>query len=179
MTTPDEPKAPGLIAELIHPDGRLLPRISGVFRLDPNVYSEVAADPGAIPQAFAVVLATALLVGLGSGSLAGVFIGVAWTIVVWLLLAALVWGVGALVVGERSEYAPLLRCLGFAYGWFALFVGYELPLIGPLFGWGAVGLCLVSNVLSVRQVMKITTEQAAAVCAVALGLPLVLLWLAF
>ena len=179
MTTPEEPKAPGLLAELVHPEGRLLPRVSSVFRLDPATYTEVAADPGATPQAFAVVLATSILVGLGSGSLAGVFIGVAWSIVVWLLVAALIWGAGSIVVGERSEYAPLLRGLGFAYVWFALFIGYELPLVGVLFGWAAVALCLVSNVLAVRQVLRISTEQAAALCASALGLPILVLWLLF
>lgn len=179
MTPPEEPKAPGLLAELVHPEGRLLARVSAVFRFDASVYSEIATDPGAIPQAFAVVIATALLVGIGSASLPGVLVGIAWAIVVWLVFAALVWGVGALAVGERSEYAPLLRCLGFAYGWFALFIGYELPVVGPLFGWGAVALCLVSNVLAVRQVMRVTLEQAAAICAIALGLPLVIIWLLF
>ena len=179
MSTPEEPSPPGLLAELIHPEGRLLPRVTAVFRLDPEVYTEVAADPGAIPQAFAVVIGTSLLVGLGSGSIAGALIGVAWSISVWLFVAALLWGAGALVVGERSRYAPLLRCLGFAYVWFALFIGYGLPGIGFLFGWAAVVLCLASNVLAVRQVLAITTERAAALCALALGLPLVVLWLVF
>ena len=167
---------PGLLAELIHPEGRLLQRVAGVFRLDPALYSEVAEDPGAIPQAFAVVIATSVLVGIGQLSLAGIFIGMAWAIAMWLLIAGLIWGAGAVAVGERSHYAPLLRCLGFAYGWFVLFIGYELPWIGGLFGLAAVGLCLVSNVLAVRQVMGISTGQATAICATALGVPLVLLW---
>ncbi len=179
MMTPEEPKPAGLLAELLHPEGRLLARVSGVFRLDPNTYSEIAKDPGSIPQAFAVVIATSVLVGLGSGSMAGIFIGVAWSIVVWLVVAALVWGAGALVVGERSEYAPLLRCLGFAYAWFVLFLGYELPFIGPLFGLAAVGLCMGSNVLAVRAVLGISTERAIAICAVAVCVPLLALWWIF
>ena len=166
----------GLFAELIHPEGRLLPRISGVFRLDPRVYSEIADDPGAIPQAFAVVIATSIVVGLGQLSLAGTFIGMAWTIAMWLLIAGLIWGAGAVAVGERSHYAPLLRCLGFAYAWFVLFIGFELPLVGGLFGAAAFGLCLVSNVLAVRQVMGISTIHAVAICAAALGIPPLLLW---
>ena len=179
MSTPEEPDAPGLLAELIHPEGRLLPRVSAVFRLDPRVYSEVAGDPGAIPQAFAVVIGTSLLVGIGSGSIAGALVGVAWSISIWLFVAALLWGAGALLVGERSRYAPLLRCLGFAYAWFALFIGYELPVVGFLLGWAAVVLCLASNVLAVREVLGVSTERAAALCALALGLPLVVLWLVF
>ncbi len=179
MTTPETRTRPGLLAEFVHPDGRLLPRVSAVFRLDPHVYAELADDPGAIPQAFAVVLATSILVGIGQLTLAAVFIGIAWTIVMWLLVAGLIWSVGAIWVGERSHYAPLLRCLGFAYAWFVLFLGYELPFIGPLFGLAAVGLCLGSNVLAVREVLGISTERAIAICAAALCIPLVALWWIF
>lgn len=166
---------PGLLAELIHPEGRLLPRIASVFRLEPAVYSEIADDPGAIPQAFAVVLATSAAVGIGQVTIEGILLGMAWSIAMWLLIAGLIWAAGAVTIGERSHYAPLLRCLGFAYAWFVLFIGFDLPYIGGLFGLAALGLCLVSNVLAVRQVMGISTGQATAICAAALGIPLVLL----
>jgi len=179
VTTPEKGTRPGLLAELVHPEGRLLPRVSAVFRFDPHVYVELADDPGAIPQAFAVVLATSILVGIGQLTLAGVFIGIAWTIVLWLLVAGLLWSVGAIWVGERSHYAPLLRCLGFAYAWFVLFLGYELPFVGPLFGLAAVGLCMASNVLAVRAVLEISTERAIGICAAALAVPLLALWWIF
>jgi hypothetical protein len=179
VTSPQKPRSSGLLAELLHPEARLLPRLTAVFRLDPQVYREIADDPGSIPQAFGVVIATSFVVGIGQLSLAGAFVGAAWTLVMWLLVAALIWGAGTLVVGERSHYAPLLRCLGFAYAWFVLFIGYELPLIGGLFGFSAVGLCLASNVLAVRAVMDISTERAVGLCAAALGAPLVLLWALF
>ena len=179
MTVSEERKRRGLLAELLHPEGRLLERVASVFRLDSAVYGEIAEDPGSIPQAFAVVIATSILVGIGQFSIAGIFVGIAWTIVMWLLVAGLIWVAGAIAVGERSHFAPLLRCLGFAYAWFVLFIGYELPWIGGLFGFAAVLLCMVSNVLAVRSVMEITTERALLLCAAALGAPLLLIAVLF
>ena len=98
---------------------------------------------------------------------------------VWALVTSLVWCVGVLLIGPTSEFPPLLRCLGFAYAWFVLFLGYELPFIGPLFGLAALSLCLFSNVLATREVLHISTERAIGICAVALGLPLVVLWWIF
>lgn len=169
----------GWFAELMYPERRLFSRVVAVLRLDPAVYGEIAGDPGAIPQAFAVVIATSVVVGIGQFSLAGLFIGMAWTIALWLLIAGLFWSAGAVLVGERSHYAPLLRCLGFAYAWFALFIGFELPLVGSLFGVAAVALCLWSSVLAVRKVLELSTERALMVCGAALGLPLFLLWVVF
>ena len=179
MTDSRPDKRPGAIAELLHPEGRLLERVRGVLRFDADVYREIAHDPGAIPQAFVVVIATAFLVGIGAGSLPGIFGGMAWAIVNWLVVAALVWAAGSLIVGSRSDYAPLLRVLGFAYVWFGVFIGYGLPVVGWIFGWAAVLLCLTANVFAVRACLEITTERALAVCAVSLGLPLLLLWSLF
>lgn len=179
MSTPEETRSHRLLAELIDSEKRFAHRLRGVFRLDPGTYREIAEDSSAIPQAFTVVMATAVIVGIGSGSIAMFFLGVAWTIFVWLMVAALVWSAGTLTVGSSVDYGPLLRCLGFAYAWFALFIGSALPWIGFLFGWAAVLLCLVSNVLATREVLQVSTERAAGICALALGAPLLLLWLAF
>lgn len=179
MTVPDEPQKPGLLGELIHPEGTLLPRISGVFRLDPKIYEDIAGDPYCIPQAVAVVLLTALVVGIGSASLAGLFIGVAWALATWFLVALILWAAATLVLGGHHHYAALLRCLGFSYAWFALFVGYELPFVGWLFGWAAVGFCALSSVLATRAVFEVSTRRAAAVCITALAVPLILLALIF
>ena len=169
----------GFIPELLRGEGSLWARMHGVVRLDSSTYAEIAGDPSATPQAFVLVLATSLVVGLGQLSLAGMFIGMAWALVLWLLIAGLLWSAGAILVGEKSHYAPLLRCLGFAYTWIALFLGYELPWIGGLFGLAAFGLCVWSNVLAVRSVLELSTERAAALCLGALGAPMVLLWAVF
>lgn len=165
--------------DLIHPERRLVQRLRQVLTLQSDVYGEIAADPGATPQAFAIVIATSVLVGIGQLSLAGIFIGMAWTLAMWLFIAGLLWSAGAVLVGEKSHYAPLLRCVGFAYAWFGLFIGFELPWLGPLFGIAAALLCLWSFVLAMRRVLELSTERAVALCAAALGVPLFVLWALF
>ncbi len=174
MSTPEHRERLSLLDELLRPEGRLVPRVLGVFRFDPKVYSEIAGEPGATPQAFAVVIATALITGIGQGSLVLAPLAVACVLFIWMVVAALVWAAAELTVGDRSHYAPLLRCLGFNYAWFALLIGYGLPWIGTAFGWAAVGLCLASNVLATRQVLEVSTQRAFTICAIALGTPLLL-----
>jgi hypothetical protein len=166
----------GLLAELAHAEARFLPRVWGVLRFDPEAYAEIDADSSAIPQAFAVVIATSLLIGLGRGSFTGMFLGIAASLGFWLIGASLIWGV-ATVANEHVQFPRLMRCLGFAYGWFGLLIGSGLPWIGFLFGWGAVACAFGSLVLATRCVTGSTTGHAATVCAVALGGPIVLLWL--
>ncbi len=166
----------GLLAELAHAEARFLPRVWGVLRLDASVYAEIEGDSGAIPQAFAVVIATSVLIGLGRGSLTGVFLGISAALALWLLGAALVWGV-ATVANDDVHFPSLMRCLGFADAWFALLIGSGLPWIGFLFGWAAVAGAFTSVVLATRTVTKNTTGHALAVCAASLGGPMLILWL--
>ncbi len=177
MTTDsDEQKRPGALAELLHPDGRLLARLRGVFRFDPDVYREVQADLGAIPQAFAVVIGTAVLTGIGQGSFAGLFLATAVVIALWLIVTGLIFAVSVLWVQSAADYFRLLRCNGFAYAWFALLLGYDLPFVGPLFGWAGVGLSLASLVVATRSVLDCSSARALGICAIALGLPLPVFW---
>ncbi|MFQ5515212.1 MAG: hypothetical protein ACE5FG_12375 [Myxococcota bacterium] len=175
MAGPGNPTGGGLLAELLHPGGRLLERLHGVLRFDAQIYAEIERDPHAIPQAFAVVIVTAVLGALGHGSLAGIFLGIAGAIVVWCLATALVWGIGTLATGEPVHFPRLLRCLGFAYLWFVLLIGAGLPWIGILFSWASVGLSLASGVLAIRQVLGVSTERALTIYAVSLGIPILLL----
>ncbi len=175
---PQPERARGALAQLLHHEGRLLPRLRGVFRLDPEVYGEIRGDVRAIPQAFAVVIGTALLASIGQGSLALFFLGIAGAIVVWGAVTGLVWCIGTVVTGESIELPRLLRCLGFAYVWYGLLIGANLPWIGFLFSWAAVGLCVASGVLATRQVLKTTTERALTIYVVSLGIPILLLLVA-
>ncbi len=166
----------GALAELFQPDRRLLARLGAVFRLDPKVYEEIQADKAAIPQAFALVIATSILTGLGQASIPGLFLGIVVSIVIWLVVTLLVWGTSVFWVSRDVDYSRLLRCTGFAYTWFALLLGYSLPFVGWIFGWGAIGFCLTSLVLASRQVLQVSWQRALAICSIALGIPLLLLW---
>ena len=163
-----------MLTSLLSPDARFLQRVAAVFRLDPRVYAEIDADPSTIPQAFLVVIATAAIAALGQGSLAYLFLCTGILILNWLLASALIWGVGTIVVGDRSDYAPLLRCLGFAYAWFALLLFENVPWLGWMVRLAAVGLCLASFVQATRQVLAVETPVAAGICAAGLLVPFVL-----
>ena len=175
--TPDPPERRGLLAELLQREARFFPRVAAVLRFDSAIYSEIQADPRAIPQSFAAVIATSLLIGLGQGGVAAAFLGMALSLTIWMIGAALIWGVATVATDRAIGFPSLLRCLGFAYMWFAVLIGSGLPWIGFLFGWIAVGSTFVSLVLATRQVAGISTERAAAICGVALAAPVLLLWL--
>ena len=156
----------------------MLARLEGVLRFQPAIYREIEADPHAIPQAFAVVVATAVLVGLGVGTLLGIFLGLGGAIALWIAATLLIWGVGRFAVGTHVELTRLLRGTGFAYVWFGLMLFANLPLLGFWFAWAAVGLVLASRPRATREVFDTDTARALLVCCVALGVPLLaLLWI--
>lgn len=165
----------GALAQLLHPERRLLARLRAVLRLDASVYDEIQGDLAAIPQAFALVIGTSILTGAGQG-FPGAFLGIVITIAVWLVATFLIWAVGALWLRPDVDYSRLLRCTGFAYCWFALLIGYGLPFVGWVFGPSAVALCFTSLVLATRSVLRVSTQRALVACAIALGTPLALLW---
>jgi hypothetical protein len=164
----------GFFGDLLREEARFLPRLGAVFRFDPAVYAEIEADPAALPPSFVVVIGTALLAGLGAPSLAGIFLAIAQAILYWGIVAALVWGIASLLSDEPIEYATLLRCLGFAYAWFAVSIGASLPGIGGLVQWAALGLWAVALVQATRQATRLPTERAVGVCAAALAVALLL-----
>jgi hypothetical protein len=168
----------GVIAALLERERRLIPRLEGVARFDGAIYREIENDPHAIPQAIAVVVATAVVAALGQGSLVSVFLGLGLVIVLWMAATGLIWAVGRGAVGAPIDFSKLLRCTGFAYAWSALLLFAGLPILGTVFAWAAVGLTLASFVVSTREVLEIDTSRALMICGVALGVPvIVLLWL--
>ena len=179
MADTSEPERDTALSVLFRAEWRLAERLQGVIRFDPGIYREIQNDPQAIPQAIAVVIATSILAGLGRQSLPLIFLWTSLAMLQWLVITALIWSVGRLAVAGGGNYARLLRCTGFAYAWFALLVGYGLPLVGPLFAWAGVLLSLLSLVIATREVLEIDTTRAIAICVVALGVPVTaLFWFA-
>jgi hypothetical protein len=179
VADPDGPARDSALSVLFHAERRLAARLRGVIRFDGQIYREIGADVHAIPQAFACVVATSVLVGLGQSSLRLIFLFTALAMLQWLVVTALIWTVGRFAVESGADYAKLLRCTGFAYVWFALLVGYSLPLVGPLFAWAGVLLSLASLMIATREVLSTDGPRAFAICLVALGLPLgAFFWLA-
>ena len=179
MTDPGLPERDSALAVLFRAERRLADRLQGVIRFEPRIYREIQSDAQAIPQALAVVIVTSVLAGLGQNSLPLIFLWTALAMLNWLVVTALIWAVGQLAIEGRPDYGRLLRCTGFAYAWFALLVGYSLPLVGPLFAWAGVLLSSASLVIATREVLATETPRAFAICVIALGVPLTsLFWLA-
>jgi hypothetical protein len=167
----------GVIGSLLASERRFVRRLEGVLYFQREIYREIEADPHAIPQSIAVVVATSVLVGIGQGQggLVAIFAGLAGAIVFWMAATSLIWGVSRFAVAAPVEFARLLRCTGFAYAWFALTLLSSLPILGVLFEWAAVLLVLASFVVATRELLDTDTGRALLICAVALGVPLVVL----
>ena len=176
MADSADTKRDGALSVLFETERRLAERLQGVIRFDARIYRELQADVHAIPQAIAVVLATAALAGLGRGSIVLLFLWIALAILQWLAITGLIWAVGHLAVEKMPEYSRLLRCTGFAYAWFSLLVGASVPIIGPLFAWAGVIFSFASLVVATREVLAVDTLRALGICAVALGVPMTLLF---
>ncbi len=175
MSPLDNSTRQGFWEGLLREEARLLPRIQGALRLDPAVYAEIDADPGSIPQAFVVVLASAVIAGL-SASFYMLFLSIAGLITAWLAAAALIWAVATLSTEVEVDYARIVRCIGFSYVWVTPLLFSGLPLyLGELITLGAMGMLFYSFLLATQRVVG---EHAGRVCAIALVLPFVLMWIA-
>ena len=86
-----------------------------VLRLEWPVFREIAADPHAFPQALVVVVGASALAGLGHGGPSRLaLLGIAVSIVRWVIASALIW-IAALIASDAEiDYPRLLRCTGSA-----------------------------------------------------------------
>lgn len=149
-------------------------RLSRVISLDSDVYGEVAADTAATGPAILVVVGVALAEGLGAGTgLSGILVGIADGCLQWMLWTISI-VVAARAMGISAELGPLFRALGFAAAPLALAALEAIPWLGAFF-WVAKWVLGVSAfVLAVARVLAVETGQAVALCAIGLGVALVL-----
>jgi hypothetical protein len=149
-------------------------------KLDIELYEEVEADSTKTGQAFTVVLLVGLATGIGSGIggliehtaiwfLWGLLIGIASTVIGWLLWAAFAYLIGTtLFKGEETEatYGQLLRTLGFAHSPGLLRIFSFIPFLGSLIVFAAFVWFLIAGVIAVRQALDFSTGRAIATCVV-------------
>lgn len=145
-------------------------RVVGVLRLDASVYDEIAADPGAMGQAAAVVAAAAVGRALTAqgGPLAeqGLLFLVQIT-VLWPLLAVLVFAIGRWF-GFQASLARIARVIGFALAPFALVVLGLVPVeaVQIAVAFLSTALLIATLVVAVRHALQTTIGWAGFVCAV-------------
>lgn len=148
-------------------------RMLGAALLDTEVYEEVEVDRGATPQAFAVVVLSALGAGIGSienGGIAGILWSTLAALVGWYVWAWLTYLIGTRLLPTQQTVADpgeLLRTLGFSSAPGVLRILAVIPPIaGPVFLICTLWL-LVTMVVAVRQALDYeSTGRALAVCAI-------------
>lgn len=160
----------------------LAARMVLAMRLDASVYEEVEEDRSALAQAALVVLLAGLARGVGAFPQEG-WIGIAGSpavgIVIWLVGATMIWGVGVQRFGYSSDYPELLRTLGFAAAPLVWLAVCALPLGAAARAVQALvhAWAILALVVAVREALDVSSTRALVVCLTVLAITLGLLFL--
>lgn len=140
-------------------------RLIGVFKLDAETFEAIEHDEGATGQAALVVLAAAILSGVGTafaseylaeGSALGGFLsGVVSTFTGWVIWSFLTYFIGTRLFGGEADLGEMLRVIGFAYAPQLLGV---IPCFGRLVGalW-----TLAAAFVAIRQGLDLSNGKTA------------------
>jgi hypothetical protein len=147
-------------------------RAIGAIRLDPATYEEVEHDTEATWQAAVVVVAAAILTGVGSsaGRTQNLVASVLASVVFWAIFALFAYLIGAhLLKGPQTSatFGEVLRALGFAYAPSLFAILGLIPGVGPLIVLIAGLWTLVASVIALRQALEVSTGRAVAIAVVA------------
>jgi hypothetical protein len=152
----------------------LVQRLIGAAALDAAIYEEVEDDASALPQAFAIVIASSLAAGVGASGLttvtvSGILLYSAIALVSWAAWALITFEIGARLMPEpqtRVDVGELLRTIGFAATPGLLRILGIMPAVAwPVFVVTSVWM-LLAMIVAVRQALDYrTTRAAVAVCA--------------
>ncbi len=177
-------------------------RIIGAMRLNGATYREASRDPGALPQAMAVILLSSLASAIvflidktspglsvdvdwgsypitresnAAAALAGGILDGSWGLLIWALQAVIIWFLWNRFGSRPRRFAEIAAPLGFANAPLIFFALLELvPVIGG--GLGAVGLfwTLVASVVALRSGLETGWGRATLllVISVVILLPL-------
>lgn len=145
-------------------------RLLAALALKADLYEEVEHDPGALPQAAAVValsgVATAVA-SLASFGAAGLLSGLLAAFFGWLVWTAIVWLVGVKLFDHRSDFGELARTLGFvaAPQLLYLLAAIPFPVWQGLVALLVLGMTVVAFVRATRQALDVDTGRALLVAA--------------
>ncbi len=142
-----------------------------VARLDRDTIEDLKSDPGATPQAVAIVLLAGLSYGLGVSLFLGTTLDLLlFALTFWILLGLLtgfLWLSLTFVIGTRifrgaTNYWGLARPFFFAWSPGLLFVlmSVPTPLIAGLVRAVVGAWIIISNVFVVRYSMSLETQQS-------------------
>ena len=141
-------------------------RILRAIKLDSSFYREVADNDSYMQESVIIVIAVAVLSGLGS------MINSSRPVMVLLLQTAssllfgwVLWSLVAYYVGTRffhgkSSITEMLRGLGYANAPRLLSVFNFIPCIGPILSFAGVVLSVIAGVIAIRESMEFETSDA-------------------
>ncbi len=142
-------------------------------KLDVELYEEVEADQGAMREAMAVVVLSAVAAGIGNfanGGLPGIISGTIGALVGWYIWAFLTYFIGTRLLPEpdtRADHGELLRTIGFASAPGLIRVFGIVPGLTAFVFTVAGGWMLVAMVIAVRQALDYkSTWRAIGVCVI-------------
>jgi len=142
-------------------------------KLDAQLYEEVEADQGAMGQATAVVILSAVAAGIGNfsqGGVSGILVLSVAALVSWYFWAFLVYMIGTRLLPEpatRADLGELLRTLGFASAPGLIRVLGIVPGFTQLVFMVAGLWMLIAMVIAVRQALDYeSTLRAVGVCLI-------------
>jgi len=155
-------------------------RLIGALKLDASVYEEVEHDTSAFGQAATVVALSSIAQGIGAyqqGGLSNSLFSLAMGFVGWFIATGLVWLIGVKIMNCTSDYAELLRTLGFASVPGVLGILGVLPLgaLAGVLSLAILVLSVIAWVIAARQALDVSTGRAIVICVIAELVPAVLL----
>jgi hypothetical protein len=151
-------------------------RLLAALRLDKTVFEEVENDKDAMGQAAAVIFLASLAQGLGGiqaqsiPALLGALVGLVIVgFLGWLVSTGVIWLIGVKLMGCTSDYAELLRTMGFASAPKILFLIGVLPIgrLGYGLGFLVMFMTIAAAVLAIRHALDVSTGRAVLVCILA------------
>ena len=159
-------------------------RMIRAAKLDAQLYEEVEADRGAMGQATAVVILSAVAAGIGNlaaGGVVGILVLSVAALVGWYIWAFLTYMIGTRLLPEpatRADLGELLRTLGFASAPGLIRVLGIVPGLTDLVFMVAAVWMLIAMVIAVRQALDYeSTPRAVGVCLIGWIVQAILLWI--
>jgi hypothetical protein len=153
-------------------------RIIGAMRLNGVTYREISRDPGALPQAMAVILLSSLASAIvflidhtspglsvdvdwgsypitresnAAAALVGGILDGSWGLLIWALQAGIVWLLWNRFGGRPRRFSEIAAPLGFANAPLIFFALLELvPVIGGALGVAGLFWTLIASIVALR-----------------------------
>ena len=174
----------------------MIERMIGAAMLKADVFEEIEADSGALPQAISIVVLVTIcgiigsvlsgIIGGEGQSATGIALGILYGVlfgllrwVIWVTAILFVGGTMLKVSGTQTDWAEIGRIVGFAYTPGLLVLLSFIPLVGGLIAFIAFIWTVVAVIVGIKHALDFEgTGRAvlvALISAVIAAIPLLIL----